>query len=973
MYNGLPSNHVYNTLVDEYGYLWLATPHGVVRYNGYGMKIFDLSTGLPNEDVWKLDEDLKGRIWLSSFSDGIGYLLNDKYHTTILKQPQSLYSTTIKVYNKGISFLFTQRVSNRDETFFFIERNDTLYKYSLGIHNAYWFITEQHKIIFTENKQVYEIAVPTLSKITKKKICNIRDYFPGYYYILQVQYKNFLILYPRTGHELVALNLTDCSCKKIHFNTLDGNKENIFYAYQDFGRLHVMCEKDIYDIDSSLHIVKRYMIDSLTGDINIRGDKVSYIQPDPFWGICLSTGVGAFISNKAYDHFFKKVSSPSLMNYKYVGNSINETGFWWNSSTGTLLALGKGMEIKYLIRKPIQEIRKVVPYSNNYSLILSDNNIFLLENRTGITSQFLPGQYNYSIPFDLVRYDSSNYYILSYGPGRLMHLRIYKDHFQTTAIDNDHYTGIIFDKRRKAVCIYLLQRALILFNNKEIQLDRYLLNRLGIDHLEQVLVDDQYGNIFIKDVDKLYSFDLNNFSRKQLFNNYRLDRASVHIYKDKLILTGSFGVLFSKIEGVSKYSAPILYRNIKNSLYNAIEDVQILNNELLLKTDKGTYLSKIPPDSLFHTKRSGETIQYKFIVNYNDAIRSIRSNDTIHIDQRKPVLQFDVINPLGSGLPKYLYQLDNEPGWHILNANELHLPVLSVRTKYHSLKIMVEDDAWKSPPINVYLYVIPYWWQTSLGKRMIWILSFIVIGLFVMIVILITNRIATNKNTKRNLRLELELKSVYSQINPHFIFNTLGTGLYLIKSEKMEEAFDHISTFSDLLRSYIKSSSNKYITIGEEVVNLTNYIELQLKRFEGKFSYKMIIDDPQTNTINIPSLLLQPLVENAINHGLFHKQEIGFLRIEFNYDRSIDEVICIIEDDGVGRKRSRQINEDSAVKRPSYGSELVKHLINIFNKYENTYISIRYIDKELPLTGTIVKIKIKGKKDGKQFFVYHHR
>jgi LytS/YehU family sensor histidine kinase len=104
---------------------------------------------------------------------------------------------------------------------------------------------------------------------------------------------------------------------------------------------------------------------------------------------------------------------------------------------------------------------------------------------------------------------------------------------------------------------------------------------------------------------------------------------------------------------------------------------------------------------------------------------------------------------------------------------------------------------------------------------------------------------------------------------------------------------------------------------------------------------------------------LQPIVENAIDHGLFHKAGKGFLKIEFEKGHSPNEIHCIIDDDGIGRENAKLLARQSLIKTESYGERLIEDLVSIFNKYEKINISIRYIDKAPPLTGTTVIIKIK--------------
>jgi LytS/YehU family sensor histidine kinase len=148
----------------------------------------------------------------------------------------------------------------------------------------------------------------------------------------------------------------------------------------------------------------------------------------------------------------------------------------------------------------------------------------------------------------------------------------------------------------------------------------------------------------------------------------------------------------------------------------------------------------------------------------------------------------------------------------------------------------------------------------------------------------------------------------------------------------------------------------------EEIKMLRNYIELQQIRFEEKFEYKIEIDNKlPTNNIRIPSLLLQPLVENAINHGLFHKEKGGILLLKFEQGTDSSELVCIIEDNGVGRDTARKINEANSTKE-SYGTKLTNQLLEVFKLYENLDIKLKYIDKALPESGTIVTLVLKNVK-----------
>ena len=148
-------------------------------------------------------------------------------------------------------------------------------------------------------------------------------------------------------------------------------------------------------------------------------------------------------------------------------------------------------------------------------------------------------------------------------------------------------------------------------------------------------------------------------------------------------------------------------------------------------------------------------------------------------------------------------------------------------------------------------------------------------------------------------------------------------------------------------------------------VSQSRYVTLQQSRFENLHEFIIEIGEGVKPKVEkIPALLLQPLVENAINHGLFHKATSGLLLLRFERGED-NSLICIIDDDGVGRERAKEINAETKHKTQSYGTDLVRELIEAFNKYEPVQITIEYIDKQSPESGTTVILTIKELKDDK--------
>lgn len=215
---------------------------------------------------------------------------------------------------------------------------------------------------------------------------------------------------------------------------------------------------------------------------------------------------------------------------------------------------------------------------------------------------------------------------------------------------------------------------------------------------------------------------------------------------------------------------------------------------------------------------------------------------------------------------------------------------------------------------------------------------------------------------ERKIKL-LEIATLQAQLNPHFIFNILSSVQNLISLHKQEKANEYLIKFSRLIRAYMEASiksskvllgtsiSNE-ISIKEEIELLEMYIELEkVKHGNEKFDFAIEINSDSILNRSIPPMIIQPLVENAIKHGLEPKEEKGFLLVQFTED---DEVVeCIIKDDGIGRERSIEMKKDSIKLYQSRGLELINKKIEILNDLDYQ-ISIEYIDSEV---GTEVRVK----------------
>jgi sensor histidine kinase YesM len=188
---------------------------------------------------------------------------------------------------------------------------------------------------------------------------------------------------------------------------------------------------------------------------------------------------------------------------------------------------------------------------------------------------------------------------------------------------------------------------------------------------------------------------------------------------------------------------------------------------------------------------------------------------------------------------------------------------------------------------------------------------------------------------------EYKVMALRSAMNPHFIFNSLNSIQYYIGVNEKKLAITYLSLFSKLIRNILNSSVNVRNTLEKELETLTYYMQMERMRFEDKFTFEIIVNETiEQEYIQVPSLIFQPFVENAILHGLMHKDATG--RIEVRISEKEDGILCEITDDGIGREAARKITENQNKSHTSFGVSLTKARLDVINKTEN--VSVNYID-----------------------------
>jgi hypothetical protein len=270
------------------------------------------------------------------------------------------------------------------------------------------------------------------------------------------------------------------------------------------------------------------------------------------------------------------------------------------------------------------------------------------------------------------------------------------------------------------------------------------------------------------------------------------------------------------------------------------------------------------------------------------------------------------------------YQLEGyDDVWKLKPDDELAIVYNALEPGSYTFRAKAEHQGQLSEPV-VYAFSIAVpiysrWWFTAL---ILVLVSGIVAAMY--------RRQMTLQRRKARQINELnasKLAAIQSQMNPHFIFNAMNSIQDLILKGDIENSYSYVTTFSNLVRSTLKYSEKDFIDFEQELQLLKLYLSLEKLRFEDKLQYEIL--DLVDEDIQIPPLLIQPFVENALLHGLLHKAGLKVLKIQFSLQEAL---VCTIEDNGVGRARAKAIRERQRGEHESFSGKAIRKRFDILSE-----------------------------------------
>ena len=357
-------------------------------------------------------------------------------------------------------------------------------------------------------------------------------------------------------------------------------------------------------------------------------------------------------------------------------------------------------------------------------------------------------------------------------------------------------------------------------------------------------------------------------------------------------------------------------------------------NEIQLETKK--------PKVIVTSLSTNNDVKYRYLTD-GDTINLPYTSNSFEI-------AFTTLNLVRKNMVKYLCKLENyDNEWLSYDSKHRYADYRKLRPGTYVFNLMATNEVNISneEPLRLTIIIHPAWYQRTIFTISV---ALIVMALL-FILIYQRGKIIYQKREQRRKVAELEAqmvqlkqKTLQLQMNPHVIFNTLNSIQQYIINHDIDNAVRYLSSFSKLMRRILNNSNERYIPLSDELEAVQLYLELESMRLGNRFSYNIKIEpDVDVKNIEIAPLIIQPFVENAIIHGLVPKKDDCFLNIKLSMIEDY-KLLCVIEDNGVGRKLSEKMKIEQGGAHKSYGMSITKRRLEMMSKISNDDFSVDVVD-----------------------------
>jgi hypothetical protein len=353
---------------------------------------------------------------------------------------------------------------------------------------------------------------------------------------------------------------------------------------------------------------------------------------------------------------------------------------------------------------------------------------------------------------------------------------------------------------------------------------------------------------------------------------------------------------------------------------NEINKMLLDNGKLWVATNKGLSVfnpDKLPPDTF-------QSPVYINGINIADADTTIEeSTYKLSPTQNRIKIEFTGIIIKADGKVHYRYRLIGlDSTWNYTYAREANFNSLQPGNYEFQLQVQNKSRTWSTKMATASFFIATPLWN-QMWFRIGAIVLLLAAGYTYYWVRLASITKAEAAKTELNRKIaNLELKALRAQMNPHFTFNVMNSIQHFISNNDSDSALRYMSKFAKLIRTILSQSELSLVPLSDKLTSLKLYIELERLRFDEKFDFDLQIEEGvNTDAIKVPTMIVQPYIENAIKHGIMHKEGKG--KLTLSLFKLNGNIVWTVEDNGVGRKKSREINQR---KNPGHVSIGMKNI-----------------------------------------------
>ncbi|WP_372937359.1 sensor histidine kinase [Seonamhaeicola sp.] len=932
--SALPDTEFYDVLEDQQHYIWLAADKGLFRYNGKDYKHYSHPEQKSNS-LFQLKFDAKGQLWCNNIYGQLFYIENDTlklfYDASKLVKgqlaPYEILENSIRLFTiTGIYDIdkLTKNITKVFEGMCISNANDGNSNYTFVIN--FEGDLERHRIYKFQNEQAKKILeITSLTRIQSPKIFVFNK---AAFFTHKSTKENIIYLIDKTKNTSKKLKTPKQLQNETIYNLLSFNDDYWFLTSSGIF---------IFSLNQNTLVFKEqlYKTESITNvEIDFNNN---------YWFTTLDNGV--FVSPNLN---IRRLELSNIEAKVTASVGLDNNHFVLGTNNGKLLFYNQDKLIKTLQLPGKKIIGKLHFNSQKQKLIVSINasESFLVDLKTDkitdVNNRFSVAKTFSKIEDNSLFYGNYRQGIVYKNPFTSPQKQVIRESRVKTSVVLGNHLFVAYIDGFYKYNLKTFSSEEITFNTKKI-----LVNAITKNENTIWLVTQHNG---------LLKFEDNTLSQPNIQLPKNLQINNIYCDNNLLWISTDIGLFQYHIQTKTLKSL-----SAQDGLNTAVNSFLVLQDKIIVILPKVFYILPKNKDLFKAFKTSNIKIE---TVSINDLDTLVQANYKLPYNLNKIGITFNSNGFQSNQHVKYQYRVKQiDTSWQNIPLNTHFVNFNSLSSGTYTFELKAKNISAKTPvfatPIT-FIITKPFW-------ETYWFYG-LVLAFIIGVIWLYFRWQLQQKEAQRIAEIDkilidkkitnLRLENLRSQMNPHFIFNALNSIQDYIVSNEKELASSYLVKFSRLIRMYLDYSQQNEITLEEELNALKLYLELEKVRFEDELEYNITVDNQlNTKQIKVPSLFIQPYVENALKHGLLHKLNDRKLLIEAKIIQQ-NKLQIIVEDNGIGREQSEKLKRPNQQHKP-FATKANKERVHLYKNKLKRDITITIndlYDKNNEAAGTKVVI-----------------